>query len=138
MKALRELIRKTAPYIMAIGLGTSLFSCRETKTELSDVLHEDAKVISMYHRNRYFVPIPMGKMIGLMPHQEVNEIKFEGDIDFSLDDEKIFKRFKEGDNADVSYREIYKLTFEDLNKDGIKEQTSKYLEGYKFIDATPK
>jgi hypothetical protein len=136
MSILTYLRNKTTPYILAAGLSViSLIGCKETRTELSDIIHEDAKVTSKYHRNSFYQPIIIGKMVTGYPRSEINKITFDGLVDFEVDNKEIYSKFKEGDIADISYRESYELTFEDLDKDGIKEQTEKIFTGYEFVDA---
>lgn len=70
--------------------------------------------------------------------EKKNKITFSGKINFNLDNKEVYNKFNLGDSAEVSYREIYLTTFDDLDKDGKKEQIGKVLEGYQFIDAQPK
>ena len=142
MSILTYLRNKRAPYVLAAGLAASLFTgCvrKESRTELSDILHQNANVVRMEHRNRWMQSIPMrvGKIttIQYIHHPERNIIVLDGEVDFEINNKEIYGRFKEGDYADVLYRESYKLTFEDLNGDGVKEQTGKTLTGYEFVDA---
>lgn len=51
--------KKIAPYFLAIGLVGSLFGCKETRKELSEILHEDAIVTNMEHHNSYVQLMPM-------------------------------------------------------------------------------
>jgi len=143
MIVLNYLRTKIAPYILAVGLFASLVSgCKETRKELSDLLHEDARVMSMEHHSSWIqlMPMQVGEVTTMMTivHPERNEIKFEGKVNFELNNKQIYGRFNKDDSADVSYREEYELTFEDLDKDGVKEQTGKVLMDYKFVDALPK
>lgn len=136
-------LRKPAMYLSAAVLAASfLTGCKDTRTELSDVIHEDAKVAKMEHHSSYITLVPMrvGKVtiMNQIHHPERNNITFKGKLKFEVDNKKIYKRVKLGDKADVSYRESYKLTFEDLNKDGKKEQISREFSDYVFVDAQPK
>ena len=128
---------------LATGLALSLLTgCKEYRTELSDILHEDAKVVRMEHEDFHMRMVPMlfddHLIMRTETDPEENIIEFDGPVDFKVDDGEIYNRFKKGDAADVSYRESYSLTFEDLNEDMIKEQTAKKFIGYKFVDAQPK
>ena len=110
---------KLAQYILAVGLSLTLFNgCREVRKGLSDVLHEDALVVEMEHQNSRTTSFPtiVGKM-AIMHHvcyPERNMILFDGKVDFEIDNKEIFSRFNQGDSANVSYREVYKLTFDDF------------------------
>lgn len=142
---------KSKSFLYAIvGVGSLLaasftgINCsrRETRTELSDVLHEDARIVSMEHRNAWLQPIrhKVGKntITTYIRHSEKNKIEFGGKVDFEINNKAIYERFKEGDLADISYRENYKLTFEDLDGDGKKEETGRVLKEYVFVDAVRK
>lgn|GEM_PF-1222149 len=50
----------------------------------------------------------------------------------------LYNKLKEGENVDVTYNEIYRATYDDVNKDGKKELTERVLVGYDFLDAQPK
>ncbi len=135
-----KFMKNTARGILIGGLAVSLLTgCkRETRTELSEVLHEDAVVTSRDYTSRWVQILPCGKTIIPITHPESYSISFDGKIDFDSSDEEVYSRFKEGDTADVSYREVYKLIFEDLDKDGKKEQIGRVFDGYEFEDACPK
>lgn len=141
-------MKKSYLYVI-VGAGAllcaSLTNCncrRETRTELSDILHEDARVTSMQHSDAWKEQIRGGNgaslSIGEINRPEENRINFGGKIKFNVNNKEIYERFKEGDLVDVSYRENYKLTFQDLDGDGEKEQTGKTLKGYVFVDAQKK
>ncbi|MCX6747209.1 MAG: hypothetical protein NTU63_03705 [Candidatus Pacearchaeota archaeon] len=63
---------------------------------------------------------------------------FDGNVDFEVDDRRLFSIFRVGDKADVTYREVYLLTYDDLNDDGEKELIKKSFLGNSFRDAQPK
>ncbi|MDP1695281.1 MAG: hypothetical protein Q8L29_00005, partial [archaeon] len=117
----------------------ALTGCKEEKNVSSDILHEDAKVMSMHHEDARNQAVMIGpRIMGSRTSPEINKIKFDGRIDFEIDDKNIYEQFKKGDTADISYRENYTLIFEDLDRDGEKEQTGKTLTGYVFVNAKPK
>jgi hypothetical protein len=145
MSNLHYLKQRAATYIVAAGLAASVLTgCTgtETRKELSDIIHENAKVVRMEHHSSWIqlIPIRVGKTLTFLyvPYPEKNIIEFDGKVDFEMDREDIFDRFKEGDNADITYRICYQLTFEDRDGDGNKEQTGIQLTGYDFVDAQPK
>ncbi len=110
----------------------------ETKTELSDFLYENAKVTSMYHKDARRSPVFFYRVVVMIPHPAENKITFDGQIDFEINNLEIYSRFKLGDSAVVSYRTSYKVTYEDLDGNGINEPTKKEFIDYHFIDAQPK
>ncbi len=141
MNLLNYLRNKATTHLLLAGLTVGLVTgCdrKEIQTELSDILHEDAKVISTDHKKRFFQPIMIGKMLSGISHPAVYKVTFDGEVDFEIDNKEIYDRFNRGDIVDVLYRKSYQLTFEDLNKDGKKEQISRILTGYEFLDAQPK
>lgn len=143
MSILNYLRNKSAPYILSVGLASSLLTaCKQVKTEISDVLHEDAKVVGMEHKNSWMQPMPIhaGKIrtIYFIHHPERNIISFDGKVDFEINNKEVFSRFKQGDSASVSYRQSYRLTFDDIDGDGKKDLVNKVLVDYDFLDAQPK
>ncbi|MEI7718412.1 MAG: hypothetical protein WCI72_00975 [archaeon] len=119
-------------------IGT-LSGCNETRRELSDIVYEEAKVTQKEHSDGYttFRIIPCGNSTMIIPStsSDGNRVTFSGDIDFTIDNEDLYNRFNEGDLVRLGYRESYKHTFEDLNKDGVKEKTQTLFEGYVFESA---
>lgn len=132
---------KSRSYLLATGLAAGLAmnvisGCNtETRTELSDILHEDAKVTTKQHTSHRLYPIMYGKILIMQNHNAKNIIKFNGKINFEINNEEIYNRFNEGDIVDIFYKNKYKLTFKDINKDGTKELVSKVIEEYEFVDA---
>ena len=47
----------------------------------------------------------------------------------------LWQRFVEGDSVDISYKELYRSTYEDTNDDGEKELVKRELIDYDFLDA---
>jgi len=45
---------------------------------------------------------------------------------------------KYGQKVNVTYEEIYRSTYKDVDGDGKKDLVSKVSAGYKFLDANPK
>ena len=115
--------------LMLLGLA----GCKEYKTEYSDVKHEDALVSYKKHRNSYIAQLNEQRTY----HPEEYEIVFDGKIRFVLDNKEMFKRFNSNDQADVSYREKYRLILDDTNKDGTNELIQKNFMDAEFIDAQP-
>jgi len=140
-----EKIQKQAGLIVAIMagaiIGSSLLAkpswMEEHRDGYSGPKHEDAKVSIHYIPPQIEqVPMPQGEGINwvnyLLPHAESDVIYFDGKIDFEVDNPELAHQFKEGDKADVTFREIYSLTFQD------KKLVSKVLTGHEFIGAKPK
>lgn len=52
----------------------------------------------------------------------------------------LYERFKErkGSEVDVTYKEIYRVTYDDVDKDGKKEVIERVLVDYDFLNALPK
>lgn len=49
----------------------------------------------------------------------------------------LYNKFKEGDKVNISYKEIYRVTYKDKNNDGKKEVVERALIKLDFLDATP-
>ena len=124
---------------MAAGLIAGLAGCarQETVTEFSATLHEDAVVTYACHHEACFQPVVVGKYTFNVFYPEINTIIFDGETDFEIDSKEIYNRFKEGDEAEVSYRNVYRLVYEDFDMDGKKELVERTLTGHEFIDARP-
>lgn len=133
-------------YILAASLALSL-SCNKSERELSQILHTDAIVENREYTAPVMHEIHLAKYeFGEHTYQkqtvkvrEKNIIEFKSDrLKFWVDNKEIYNRFKIGDKADVTYKENYKLIYEDLDDDGIKESIDKYILNYEFIDAQPR
>ncbi len=122
--------KKALPIVLGVSLAANLFGgCKEHRTEYSEPKHQEAVV-----GYKYFSPSRM-KGAGILRNFY---IRFEGPVDFEVYDSKIYERFNEKDKADVSYREVFKSTWDDTDGDGKKELLEKKLVKYEFIDAQPK
>lgn len=138
MEFINSLRKKSLPYLLAISLAVSILSgCKEHKTEYSEPKHEEATVIYKHHRVSWMQPIPCGKSFTYIIHPARYDTTFTGSIEFEVNDSQIFNRFEEKDLADVTYREVYKLTYDDLDGDGKKELLERKLKEYEFLDAQP-
>jgi len=127
---------KTLISILAGGL--ILFAgCKEYRTEYSAPKNEDAVVSEKYHRSAYITFMHVGKTMMPLSHPAVNRTTFDGIIDFTVSGREIYDRFNEQDKANVFYREVYRLTYDDLDKDGKKEFVNREFVDYEFLDAQP-
>ena len=119
--------------VCTIALVT-LSGCREYRTEYSEVKHESAHI-----SGKRYDPGTSGIILpdsgAFFPRKYW--ITFDGNIDFNVNNKNLYNKFNQGDLADVSYREMYKSIYDDINKDGQKELLKRELDGYKFIDAQP-
>ena len=144
----------------SIGLIPLLLaSCNriETKTELSDVLNENAIVAeTVYSPSRH------GSGSGIGPTMD-----FDGNIGIGISSvsvnipekyavvfkcqhgkfisegtdqrhKDLWQRLIEGQEVTVTYKEIFESTYQDTDGDGKKEVTNRKLIGYDFLDAQPK
>jgi hypothetical protein len=125
--------------VLGLTMGlVSLTGCQTCKTEYSGIKTEKAIVLEKYHRNAYSTPVYTGKSLHMIYHSEVNRITFDGEIDFTNNDKKVYDQFNERDSAIVRYKDVYRAIYDDKDKDGIKELVSKKLIRYEFSDAVPK
>jgi hypothetical protein len=143
MNLLKNLKRKLMVPVLVTGLvGISLTGCNK-RIETSEKLFEDAKVVEMEHKDSYRKQEYGLKYDGKLGwrtvnHPEKNIVKFDGEVDFEVDNKEIYGMFKEGDTARVCYKESYLITFGDLDKDGEKEEIDRQVRGYQFLDANLK
>ena len=49
----------------------------------------------------------------------------------------MFNRFNINDAVQVTYQEMFRSTYQDIDGDGKEDLTGKTLTGYKFVDAQP-
>ena len=120
------------------GLAILSMGCSEKRTEISDVIEEEAKVTNMHHSPSRTVPYSTGKAAGVRYHPEENWVTFDGEVDFTVNNRDIFGRFKKGDTAVVRYRNRWKVTLDDTDGDGKKEVVSREQASPEFVDAIPR
>lgn len=124
----------TGILLFPIGMPTALlFSLaylsqfKSSETEYSEVLHGDAVVSDVIPRD-YVVAF----------ESSLGEFRVRDRYD-SEHHNSLWKRMKEGQNVDISYREIYRAQYgEDRNCDGKEDLIYRKLVDYDFIDAVPK
>ena len=137
----------------ALALGTIGCSSREEKTELSDVLHEDALVVeTVYTHSRHDSGSSVGMDLDLNISFHTTSInipekyavvfkcqhgKFivEGT---DAEHKRLWEKLVEGQKVDVTYREIYKTIYNDKDGDGKKDLVERILVNYDFLGAEPK
>ena len=160
MSIIPQIHQKTLPYILAAGLALgTLTGCRVTHTEVSDVLHEDAKVVqTIYSPSRHgsgvspqinnlfsddgpsfeleITSIDMSEEYAVVFECQHGKFVSEGSDQRHKD---LWSRLKEGQEVDVTYKEIYRTTYEeDKDGDGEKDLVERVLTGFDFLDAQPK
>ncbi len=151
---------KAMPYALAMGIGASLLTgCKEIKTELSDILHEDATVSDVV-----YIPSRHGSGSGIGPTFDMTGDGGIGvavtNVDVHIPEKyavvfkcqhgkfivegtdkphkSLWEKLSEGQEVDVSYREVYKSVYDDVDGDGEKDLVSRALIKYDFLDAKPK
>lgn len=158
MKIIKNLRNRIFPYLILTSLGSILLTgCEQTKTELSDILHEDAIVSDVVyspsnHGSGVGPTFNIGAEdtpgVGLAvtsvsipeKYAVVFKCKHGKFIVEGTDNEhkKLWERLEQGQEVDVTYREFYRCTYDDIDKDGKKELINKELIDYDFLDAQPK
>jgi len=150
-------MRNKYSFLTSLLLSSSFVlgcSGRETRREVSDILHEDAIVVDVV-----YTPSRHGSGAGLGP-----TIDFDGNIGISFSSvsvnipekyavvfkcehgkfisagtdarhKELWERLQEGQDVDVTYREIFESTYEDIDKDGKKDLIKRKLIAYDFLDA---
>lgn len=144
---LNYLRNKSTPYILATGVAaTVLAGCKDTKTELSEILHDEATIESKQYvvhpdDDQFNWGIVFGSPSAAVILSEYKHyyIVFQSKkIRFNVYNKELFNRFNTNDIADVTYREVYRLTYDDIDGDGKTDLVNKVLTDYKFLDAQPK
>lgn len=168
MSILNYLRNKSAPYILSVGLASSLLTgCKQVKTEISDVLHEDATVVTRIYTPSTHEPSVYLRIGG---SGGVSVIGADGSVVTSMDGlifdssevpekygavfrcqhgtftsqgsdkrhEDLYNKLQEGQEVDITYKEIYRATYDDIDGDGKKDLVERVLTGFDFLDAQPK
>lgn len=172
----KEYIKKAwLPYVLAgglvIGIAPLIYEtirsgCKEVKTETSDVLHEDATIVTRIHspstHKTELSPrlVKVGSGFGISEHgvgpsfggivitcSTVHE-KYgavfkcqHGTFTSQGSDERhknLYDKLQDGQEVDVTYKEIYRTTYKDTDGDGKKDLIERVLIGFDFLDANPK
>lgn len=150
--------RKITPFALSIGLASGIIGCKETRTELSDVLHEDAVVLeTVYTPSQHGSNISptytfgeSGGNVGFamtsvhLPEKYAVVFKCrDHGVKFivqgtSKEYRSLWDKLEEGQIVDVFYRHVYESVYDDVENDGKKDLISKKLVKYDFLDANPK
>lgn len=81
---------------------------------------------------------PHQPMPGRIPPtpQDSYYVFFDGkDVDFEVENKTFYIIFKLGDKADITYKEMYLLTYDDIDEDGEHELIKRSFVGNSFRDA---
>lgn len=142
-------------------------NCADTRSEMSDIIHEDARVanrvftpsrhdteleFSAFNTGSFGVSYSGNPGLHIGNNLQVSSVEvpekyavvFEcqhgGFISQGSDlrHQSLYEKLKGVGVVDVTYRELFKATYQDLDKDGKKELTSRVLVGYDFLDAVPR
>jgi hypothetical protein len=133
-----HLIKKTAPLLFLLGATALSTGCKDSRLEYSEMMYEPAKVTQKEHHGSWIQPMMVGKVWTYIHHPEQNILRFSGEIPFRIDDKSLYKRLNTNDSVTVSYREVYKITMDDINNDGLKEDIAVAIKGCEFFDAVKK
>lgn len=154
--------------ISALSLALAGCSDIKTRTETSDILHEDAAVLSrIYTPSRHdsgldMTAVNLSDNIGVGFGGGVG-IRIGGGLQISStiiperygavfqcqhgtftsegSDNRhrdLYNKLHEGQKVDVTYKEIYTATYKDVNGDGKEDLVSRVLVNLDFLDANPK
>lgn len=118
------------------------------KYEYSEPIVKEGVVSESEYKKAYTTIGPKfdfdeGVKIGLIKVPEEYKVTLDvGEVSFLFsgrsDEVKgLYNNFTQDEHIQVSYREIFKLTYEDLDGDGKRELKSKELTEYDFIRALP-
>ena len=167
-------IKQTLGAIILAGT-IGLTGCKEVKTESSNVLHEDAIVITkIYTPSRHNIDIELTAM-NIMEEEEEGfgsiSMDYNGDIGIGIgsglqissnevpekygvvfkcqhgtftsqgSDERhkeLYNKLQNNQGVDVTYKEIYRTTYDDIDGDGKNDLVERVLTGFDFLDANPK
>jgi len=158
---------KTLPYILAGALAlVTLVGCKEIKTETSGVLHEDATVVnkiytpSVHQAELNPTISKVGSSFGMsgdgvgmsfggmtitestVPEKYGAVFKCKHGTFISQGSDKrhknLYNKLQEGQEVDVTYKESYRATYDDIDDDGKKDLIERVLIKFDFLDANPK
>ncbi|MCX6711266.1 MAG: hypothetical protein NTZ02_04230 [Candidatus Woesearchaeota archaeon] len=151
----------------ALALGT-VAGCKDIHTEISNVLHEDATVVmKTYTPERFETEVVLRAIggptgvgmdyngnvgMGVRNMQQMNTIwiREEYAVVFQCQDrtfevkgserknKNLYDKLQEGQDVDVTYKEAYRVTYDDIDGDGKKDLVQRVLIDFYFLDANPK
>jgi len=81
---------------------------------------------------------PITHNVPLLMPEDKYYVFFDGDVDFEVENKGLYIIFRLGNKANVTYKEVYLLTYDDVNDDGEKELIKKSFLGNSFRNAQPK
>jgi len=165
--SLREYLRtKTGICCLVAGITFGATAQPEMKNETSDVMHETATVVArIYHpaqeettENLTIINIgPIGidaegrsglSIGGItyaseeLPEQYEIIFRWKNGTLTSKGGEKqhkeLYEKLREGQEVDLAYKELYRTTYDDIDRDGKQDLIEKLVTGYSIIDANPK
>ena len=170
-RTLRNLVLGAAVAIACTGIvfytAKYLSNCDRTRTEASEILHEDANVVARIHTPSTHTPSLSPSVMKL---DDNFGIGMDGDMGMSMGDmvvsssevperygvvfrcqhgsftsegsdtrhKDLYDRLHEGEEVDVTYKELYRATLRKVNPDGKRVVVKRVLTGYDFLDAQPK
>ena len=164
-------IKQTLGAIILAGT-IGLTGCKEVKTESSNVLHEDAIVITkIYTPSRHDTDIELKAMNLVGEGAGSISMDYDGDLGIGIEDglqisfsevpekygvvfkcqhgtftsqgsderhKELYRKLQNNQEVDVTYKEIYRTTYDDIDGDGKRDLVEKVLTGFDFLDANPK
>ncbi|HIG94074.1 MAG: hypothetical protein QT05_C0030G0012 [archaeon GW2011_AR13] len=166
-------IKQTLGTIILAGtIGIGLTGCKEVKKEISNVLHEDAIVITkIYTPSRHDTDIELKAMNLVGEGAGSISMDYDGDLGIGIEDglqisfsevpekygvvfkcqhgtftsqgsderhKELYRKLQNNQEVDVTYKEIYRTTYDDIDGDGKRDLVEKVLTGFDFLDANPK
>jgi len=133
--------RRILKNLILIGSATcTIFGCKEKRTEVSNLLHEDAVVTSSEYipgEDNLVVGVALNNpALGIaMSSKEQYRVAFKGEnLDFTVNSSYLYAFLDVGSVVDVSYKEIYKCTYDDLDGDGKKDLVKKVLKKQEILE----
>ncbi len=154
-KTLRSLVNTG---IMSLALLTGCEQKVVTKTEQSDLMQENGRVIdTLYNKGYHETDLDLQPRYDILNDsfdiaittREINVPETWGAV-FRCDHgskfaiqgskpeyKKLWEKLDSGMNVVIDYKEIRRNTYEDINSDGVKDLTKSDVIDYDFIDANP-